>query len=74
MLNYSQEDVEVMATLIKRKIYQMQESLFSDDIQTVENKHNNGIIQQKDDADKIHETLRSRHSVVSSKALNISIR
>jgi hypothetical protein len=73
ILNYSQKDVEVMATQIKRKIYQMQETLFSDDTQTVENKHNTSIIQQKDNADKIHETLRSKHCLIPSKALNISI-
>ena len=34
MLASTQEDVEIMATQIKKKIYQMQQSMFSDDLNT----------------------------------------
>ena len=39
IVNYCQEDVKVMATLIERNIYPMQETLIIENMQAVENKH-----------------------------------
>ena len=76
ILAYNQEDVEIMAAQIKRKIYKMQETLFSGN--TIDMEFDKRLVIHKDDTDKIFESLKTMFPVVPTEiimanALDISV-
>ena len=76
MLTYNQEDVEIMAARIRRKIYTMQETLFSGN--TTDMGLDESLIVYKGDTDKIFQSLQKMFplvppEIIMAKALDISV-
>eukprot|EP00092_Neocalanus_flemingeri_P054448 GFUD01064117.1.p1 GENE.GFUD01064117.1~~GFUD01064117.1.p1 ORF type:complete len:696 (+),score=180.27 GFUD01064117.1:93-2180(+) len=79
-MNYYHEDVQVMATQMRKKIQKIQEALFRQEgeYEQIEKNQNIEIIQPQKDTDQIYKQLHSRFPsvpavILMTKALDISL-